>query len=184
MGSSLNLTANDGQTLAAYLARPQGTPRGALVLAQEIFGVNSHIRGVADGFAEEDYLTIAPALFDRIRPGIELGYGPAEIDEGRALKEEASIEAALLDLAAALTEVAPAGKAAIVGYCWGGTLAWAAACKLPGLSAAVSYYGGGTPEMEPWIWSPVWPPDPDRARAGHGLESVTHGCHRAGRTFA
>ncbi len=147
MGNSLKLTASDGHEFSAYLARPEGTPRGALVVVQEIFGVNGHIRGVADGFAQDGYLTIAPALFDRVRPGIELGYGPADIDEGRDLKGKVSTEAALRDCAAALAEVASAGKAAIVGYCWGGTLAWAAACELPGLSAAVSYYGGGAPEM-------------------------------------
>ena len=147
MGRSLNLTASDGHAFGAYLAEPRGTAHAGLVVIQEIFGVNGHIRGVADGFADEGYLAIAPALFDRIRPGIELSYDPAEIEEGRALKAKIATEAALSDCAAALSEVAPAGKTAIIGYCWGGTLAWAAACGLRGLSAAVSYYGGGVPDM-------------------------------------
>lgn len=147
MGENLTLTASDGHEFSAYLARPDGTPRGALVVIQEIFGVNGHIRGVADGYAQDGYLTIAPALFDRIRPGIELGYGPAAIEEAIGLKSKVPQEAALRDCAAALAEVASAGKAAVVGYCWGGTLAWAAAVELPGLSAAISYYGAGTPDM-------------------------------------
>ncbi len=145
--NTLTLTAADGHSLAAYRAVPEGKPRGALVVLQEIFGVNSHIRSVADGFAADGWLAIAPALFDRVEPGVELGYTPADMDRGRKIRAGVSNEAALLDIAAATQAVQSAGKVAVIGYCWGGTLAWLAACKQPGLAAAVAYYGGGLGEM-------------------------------------
>ena len=141
------LQAADGHRLAAYRAVPAGKPRGALVVVQEIFGVNSHIRAVADGYAADGWLAIAPAMFDRVERGIELGYTPADIERGRELKGGCSNDHALLDIAAAVDSVRAAGKVAVIGYCWGGTLAWLAACRQPGLSAAVSYYGGGIGEL-------------------------------------
>ena len=141
------LQAADGHRLAAYRAVPAGKPRGALVVVQEIFGVNSHIRAVVDGYAADGWLAIAPAMFDRVERGIELGYTPADIERGRELKGGCSNDHALLDIAAAVDTVRSAGKVAVIGYCWGGTLAWLAACRQPGLSAAVSYYGGGIGEL-------------------------------------
>jgi len=141
------LQAADGHRLDAYRAVPSGKPRGALVVVQEIFGVNSHIRAVADGYAADGWLAIAPAMFDRVERGIELGYTPADIERGRELKGGCSNDHALLDIAAAVDTVRSAGKVAVIGYCWGGTLAWLAACRQPGLSAAVSYYGGGIGEL-------------------------------------
>ena len=141
------LQAADGHRLAAYRAVPAGKPRGALVVVQEIFGVNSHIRAVADGYAADGWLAIAPAMFDRVERGIELGYTPADIERGRELKGGCSNDHALLDIAAAVDTVRSAGKVAVIGYCWGGTLAWLAACRQPGLAAAVSYYGGGIGEL-------------------------------------
>jgi carboxymethylenebutenolidase len=143
VGETVRLRTADGFEPSAYVARPAGTAKGALVVIQEIFGVNGHIRRVADGFAADGYLAIAPALFDRIRPGITLGYGENEIQEGIALKGQSSTENALADIAAARDFVKEAGKAAVIGYCWGGFLAWVSATRLPGLAAAVSYYGGG-----------------------------------------
>lgn len=145
MQNTLPLTAADGHTFNAYVAHPTGTPRGALVVVQEIFGVNSHIRSVADGYAADGYLAIAPALFDRVERGVELGYTDADIQRGFALKTACADDNALLDIAAALAHVRAAGKTGIVGYCWGGLLSWLAACKVDGLSAASSYYGGGMP---------------------------------------
>ncbi|MDB5364000.1 MAG: dienelactone hydrolase family protein [Rhodospirillales bacterium] len=142
MGQMLALTADDGFTLGAYRADPIGKPKGALVVVQEIFGVNSHIRNVADTFAEMGYVAIAPALFDRATPGIELGYDQAGIDAGLKARAAIPIEETLADLQAAIDAVRDAGKVGIVGYCWGGTLAYLAAGKLAGLSAAVGYYGG------------------------------------------
>lgn len=137
------LTAADGFKLGAYVARPTATARGAIVVIQEIFGVNAHIRAVCDGFAADGYVAIAPALFDRQKVGVELGYSEQDIAQGRDLKAGASTDAALLDIAAARDHVRAAGKVGAVGYCWGGYLSWLAACRLDGLAAAVVYYGGG-----------------------------------------
>jgi carboxymethylenebutenolidase len=145
--TTTTLTAADGHAFNAYVARPGGTARGALVVVQEIFGVNSHVRSVADGYAADGYLAIAPALFDRVERGVELGYGPEDIQRGRALKDASGSDMALLDIAAAMAHVKPAGRIGIVGYCWGGLLSWLAACGLDGLAASVPYYGGGVPDQ-------------------------------------
>jgi carboxymethylenebutenolidase len=137
------ITASDGFKLDAYVARPSAKARGAIVVIQEIFGVNAHVRSVCDGFAADGYAAIAPALFDRQKPGVQLGYDEAGIAAGRALKGSANTDAALLDIAAARDHVRTAGKVGVVGYCWGGYLSWLTACRLDGFSAAVVYYGGG-----------------------------------------
>jgi carboxymethylenebutenolidase len=147
MGTGVELQAADGHRLGAYVARPAGTPRGALVVVQEIFGVNSHIRAIADGYAAQGLVAIAPALFDRVERGVELGYAGPDVDRGRQLRTAAGDDKPLADIAAAIAHVAPGGKVGIVGYCWGGLLSWLAACKLDGLSAAVVYYGGGVPQQ-------------------------------------
>jgi carboxymethylenebutenolidase len=141
MGEFTTLMARDGHEFNAWLTAPKGTARGALVIAQEIFGVNRHIRGVADGYAADGYVTIAPCLFDRIRRGIELGYSEAETQEGRGYRMQIPKEKTLLDLSACVNVVKHAGRVAVIGYCWGGTLAYLAACELP-VSRAVAYYGG------------------------------------------
>ncbi|MDX2102410.1 MAG: dienelactone hydrolase family protein [Alphaproteobacteria bacterium] len=137
---SLTLTAADGHVSGAYLAEPDGTPIGSLVVVQEIFGVNRHIRRVCDAWAKAGYRALAPALFDRVRPGVELGYTPDGIKQGREIRAEVPLEGALADLAAAIAYLRPA-KVGVIGYCWGGTLAWLAASRL-GADAAVGYYGG------------------------------------------
>ena len=143
MGTSIELKAADGVTISAYRADPAGRPRGGLVVAQEIFGINSHIRSVCDGFAADGYLAIAPALFDRYQRGFEVGYKPEDIAKGRELKGKAQIDAALKDVTAARDAVKAAGKIGIVGYCWGGYVAWMAAARLDGFACAIPYYGGG-----------------------------------------
>ena len=143
MADTLTLTAEDGHKFAAYLAQPEGRPKGGVVVIQEIFGVNSHIRAVADDYAKQGYLAIAPALFDRVKPGIELGYSEDDITEGREIRGRVSNEDALLDIRAAAETVKSAGRIAAVGYCWGGTLAWLTATRLDGFAAIASYYGGG-----------------------------------------
>jgi carboxymethylenebutenolidase len=143
MGQTIALSARDGHRLSAYEAQPAGKPRGGLVVVQEIFGVNGHIRGVADGYAADGYRVVAPALFDRVRPGIELGYTDADVADGRAIREKVSFDDALADVGAALAALRDAGNVGIVGYCWGGTVTWLAAARLPGFAAASSYYGGG-----------------------------------------
>jgi carboxymethylenebutenolidase len=139
----IQLIASDGHQFDAYRAAPAGKPRGALVVVQEIFGVNSHIRSVTDGYAAQGYLAIAPALFDRVRRNVWLGYTPEDIAAGRELKAASPTDTALLDIAAAVQAGADAGKVGIVGFCWGGFLAWMAAATQPSVSCAVPYYGGG-----------------------------------------
>jgi len=143
MGHWITLTAADGATISAWRADPAGKPRGGLVVAQEIFGVNSHIRSVCDGYAAEGYVAIAPALFDRFAPKTDIGYTPEDIEKGRGLKAKATLEHALADVDAARKLAATAGKVGIVGYCWGGYIAWMSAARVAGFACAVPYYGGG-----------------------------------------
>ena len=146
MGNFIDLKAPDGFVFPAYVAEPAGRPKAGVVVVQEIFGVNSHIRSVADGYAAEGYLAVAPSTFHRVKPGVDLGYSPDDMSAGMALK--AAVEAlpapgVMQDLQAAVQRAAQVGKVGIVGYCWGGLLTWRAASMLDGLSAAVPYYGGG-----------------------------------------
>lgn len=136
----VTLTADDGHRLQAYVARPEGEAKAGLVVIQEIFGVNGHIRAVADGFAAEAFAVVAPCLFDRVQPGIELGYTPDDVARGRELRGQIAWDAAMLDIAAALKAAAANGPAGVIGYCWGGSLAWLAATRL-NPAAAVCYYG-------------------------------------------
>ena len=142
MGQTITLAAKDGHKLAAYRADPSGKPRGALVVVQEIFGVNHHMRRVTDAFAKQGYVALSPALFDRVEQGIELGYDPKSIEAGRDIRAKVPLDGTLADLQAAIDAVKSAGKVGIVGYCWGGGLAFLAATRLSGVAAAVGYYGG------------------------------------------
>lgn len=141
MGQTITLTAADGHELQAYRADAEGAPRGGLVVIQEIFGVNGHIRDVCEGFAAEGYAAIAPAVFDRVERGVELEYDDDGITRGRALRAELGWEEAMADVEAAAGALRPSGKVGVVGYCWGGSLAWLAACRLD-VACAVGYYGG------------------------------------------
>jgi carboxymethylenebutenolidase len=146
MGYFTDLTSSDGFTFPAYVAEPLENPKGGLVLLQEIFGVNSHIRSVADGYAEDGYLVVAPSTFHRVKPDVDLGYTEADMGEGFELKkavEELPEPGVMLDIQAAIEHATEGGKVGILGYCWGGLLTWRAACTLDGLSVAVPYYGGG-----------------------------------------
>src|SRR3546814_18458659 len=125
------------------MAQPEGRPKGGVVVIQEIFGVNAHIRAVADDYAKQGYLAVAPALFDRVRPGIELGYEAADIAEGREIRGKFAHDDALLDVAAAADAVNTAGRIAAVGSCWGGTLAWLAATRAGGFFGVAVYHGEG-----------------------------------------
>lgn len=143
MGDRIELTADDGFRLSAYRADPAGKPRGGLIVVQEIFGVNSHIRSVCDGFAADGYVALAPALFDRYERGVDIGYTPDDIAKGRELKALAQTDAALRDVTAARDALAGVGKIGVIGYCWGGFITWMAAARVTGLACAVPYYGGG-----------------------------------------
>jgi carboxymethylenebutenolidase len=143
MSESVTLRAADGHSFNAYVARPEAEPVAALIVVQEIFGVNSHIRTVADGWARDGFLTVAPALFDRIKPGIELGYEAADMQTAMSLIPKLNADKAVIDVAAAVAFAAgeTRKKAGVIGYCFGGTIAWLSATRLQP-AAAIGYYGG------------------------------------------
>jgi len=143
----IELSAGDGHKLAAYRAEPKGKPLGGLIVVQEIFGVNSHIKSVADGYAADGYLAIAPAFFDRVERGLDIGYTPADIERGRVFIPKMQWDTVMKDAAAARDNIKSAGKVGIVGYCWGGTVSWVAAARLSGIAGALCYYGGGIPGL-------------------------------------
>lgn len=140
MGEHIELGAADGFRVSGYRALPQGLPAGGIVVIQEIFGVNAHVRDVCDRFAAAGYAAIAPALFDRLRPGVELDYNESGVTTGRALVSELGWDKPMLDIAAAASVLRPDVKVGVIGYCWGGTVAWLAACKLD-VACSVCYYG-------------------------------------------
>ncbi len=139
----IKLTAGDGHTFSAYRADPPDAPKGAVVVLQGVFGVNPHIRRITDAFAATGYVAIAPSLFDSVKPGVELGYDDASVAEGIALMKQVGKERALAEIQATVDSVKDAGKIAVVGYSWGGYLAYAAGNQVTGLACAVGYYGGG-----------------------------------------
>jgi carboxymethylenebutenolidase len=157
MGSFQDITSIDDFVFPAYVAQPDIVPLAAVVVLQEIFGVNAHIKAVADFYASHGYLAVAPSTFHRVKADVNLGYTPADIDVGKDLKAaaEAIQPQVMMDVQAAIDfadtvmdearslQVSKRGKVGIVGYCWGGLLTWRAACTLTGLSAAVPYYGAG-----------------------------------------
>ena len=153
MGQFINLTSADGFTLPTYVAQPTVKAKAAVVVIQEIFGVNAHIQAVAERFAAQGYLAIAPAMFERVTPAVNLGYENADMTAGMALKAAATAlpgAGVLQDIQSAINYAAEqtGGKVGIVGFCWGGLLTWQAACTLSGITAAVPYYGGGMTEPE------------------------------------
>ena len=148
MSQFITLKAADGFSFPAWVAQPQGKAKGAVVVLQEIFGVNSHIKDVTDRFAAQGYFAIAPALFERVEKGVDIGYNEATIKQGIALKTAVMAlpgAGIMQDIQAAIDHAAKsgAGNVGITGFCFGGFLAWRSAAMLSGLSAAVPYYGGG-----------------------------------------
>jgi len=143
MGETVKLKAADGFELDGYVARPEGEPLGGLVVVQEIFGVNAHIRSVTDRFAKAGFLAVAPAIFDRIQPGFDVGYEGEDAQAARAMIPRLNFGLAVADVAAAIDYAArqTGKKVGVVGYCFGGTLAWLAATRL-NAAVAVGYYGG------------------------------------------
>ena len=144
MPETVNLKASDGHSFGAYVAEPKQPAKHAVVIIQEIFGVNGHIRGVADGYANDGYLAVAPALFDRAERGVELKYVPDDMKRGVGIATKIGLDSALKDVASTLeyvTKRVGAKHAGVVGFCWGGTLAWRAATQHHP-AAAVCYYGG------------------------------------------
>lgn len=142
MGQHLSLTATDGHSLGAYRADPTGAPKGALVVVQEIFGVNSHIRNVCDRLAAHGYVAIAPALFDRIERDFESGYSADEVAHARTFIGKIDWNTMLLDIQAGMDNVKSIGPVGVIGFCLGGSVAFLAATRLDGLSASAAFYGG------------------------------------------
>ena len=144
MGNTIQLTASDGHKFDAYRADAQ-SPIGGLVIIQEIFGVNAHIRELCDKFASLGYTALAPALFDRAERGVDLGYDESAFAIAREIRPKIDTEDTLKDIDASIKALAaslPDNKIGVAGYCWGGTLGWLAATRLDGVAAAVCYYGG------------------------------------------
>jgi carboxymethylenebutenolidase len=144
------LMARDGHKFSTYLAKPAGKARGAVVIVQEIFGLSPWIVRTADSYAADGYLCVAPALFDRVRRNLVLGYSPPEMEQAMGYRKQIDTAKAVLDIGAAAAMARHAGKVAVIGYCWGGMLTWAAASELP-LGAAVCYYGAGIPKLLPKV---------------------------------
>ena len=140
MGETIKLTAGDGHEMDAYRADPAGASKGGIVVIQEIFGVNVHVRDVCDRLAGAGYTALAPALFDRVRPGIELGYTEADLGEGFGYMQEVGNETPLADIQAAADALKPGGKVGAIGFCWGGQLAWLTS-KSVDVDCSVGYYG-------------------------------------------
>ena len=148
MGQNIELKTKDGKTISAYKAEPAGKPRGGIVVIQEIWGVNSHIRDVTDRYAKEGYLAIAPAIFDRVEPGVKMDqYTQETMQKGFGYMQKVDQDKALLDIDAAVKEASKAGKVGVVGFCFGGRMAWLASARVDGISASVPYYGGGVPQL-------------------------------------
>lgn len=154
--STVTLTAGDGHRLSAYRVAPKRSNGAGLVVLQELFGLNAHIREVCDAYGGLGYGVISPALFDRVAPGVDLGYDQPGIESGRKLRAQIGWDAALADVQAAIDAASAAGPVAVLGYCWGGSLAFLAATRLRGIRCAVGYYGGQTaPFAEEKIRVPV-----------------------------
>lgn len=139
----IELTAADGHKFSAYRADPSDKPKGAVVVLQEVFGVNPHIRKVTDDFAAKGYVAIAPALFERVRAGVDLGYDEPSLAEGLELMKQVGNDGPLADIQATVDAVKDTGKVAVAGYCWGGYLAYLSANRVSGLACAIGYYGVG-----------------------------------------
>jgi carboxymethylenebutenolidase len=193
MGELTTIMARDGHEFQAYLSAAPGKPRGAVVVIQEIFGLNGHIRAVTDSFAAEGYTAIAPAMFDRVRRGIQLGYSQAERQEGAGYMQQLKRDDTLKDLSAAVAVVRHSGRVGTVGYCWGGAMSYVAACELP-IACAVVYYGNAAKFLDKKPKCPVMyhfgtqdtsipPSDVEKIKAAHSqgifqLYEAGHGFNR------
>ena len=147
MNEIIEITAKDNHQFSAYISQPLGKPKAGIVIIQEIFGVNTHIKEVTDLYASKGYLCIAPSLFDRIEKNITLSYDENGISKGRNLKELCDKDA-LKDIEASISVVSSAGKVAVIGYCWGGSLSWRIGCQNSNLAASICYYGGDIPKLK------------------------------------
>lgn len=143
MGTTIQLKTKDGHTLNAYKAEPAGKPKGGIVIIQEIFGFNKHMREVADRWASKGYLAIGPHMFDRVEKGLDLGYVEKDFAKGRETRGKLTDDMILADVAAAVEAAKAGGKVGIIGFCFGGYVTYLSACNVDGIACAMSYYGGG-----------------------------------------
>ncbi len=189
----IRLTAQDGFAIDAWRAEPARVPRGGLVIVHENAGLTDHIRDLADAFSAEGYRVIAPAFFDRLQRNLVFSYGESQIEARREARSRIDLDKTLLDVAAAAKEAA-AGKVGIVGYCWGGSVAWLSAARLPQLACAVSYYGSAIaghigeqplcPVMMHWgTRDHTLPVERAREIAAAHPEAVSHFYEGAGHSF-
>ncbi|MFC4668707.1 dienelactone hydrolase family protein [Seohaeicola nanhaiensis] len=148
MGEQIRLKASDGFELGAYLARPEGLGKGAIVVVQEIFGVNAHIREMCDRFAAAGYAACAPALFDRVEPGFESGYSPEDIARARQVMTKGDMATYIIDVAAARDALTGFSPVSITGFCLGGSVAFGAAARLDGFLCSIPFYGGRIAAMK------------------------------------
>jgi carboxymethylenebutenolidase len=195
MGQTITLKAKDGHSFSAYRADPTGAPKGAIVVIQEIFGVNHHIKAVADGYAKQGYVAVAPALFDRAEKNVELGYDQAGMTAGRGLIGKIPMDKVGEDTQAAIDYAKQFGKVGIVGYCLGGSVAFRAATQLNGITAAVGYYGGqiaSIADQKPKVPTmlhfgdqdqSIPPADVDKIKAARGGDTQIFVYHGAGHGF-
>ena len=146
MNELIQVAAKDNHQFSAYISQPLRKPKAGVVIIQEIFGVNTHIKEVTDFYASKGYLCIAPALFDRVEKNVTLNYDEMGISKGRNLKALCDKDAPK-DIDASISVVSSAGKVGVVGYCWGGSLSWRMGCESSNLSASVCYYGGDIPKL-------------------------------------
>ena len=146
MNELIEITAKDNHQFSAYISQPPEKPKGGIVIIQEIFGVNIHIKEVTDLYASKGYLCIAPSLFDRIEKNVVLNYDENGVSRGRDLKGMCD-NCALKDIEASISVVSSAGNVGVIGYCWGGSLSWRIGCEATNLSASVCYYGGDIPKL-------------------------------------
>lgn len=146
-GKMIQITMSDGATIGVYHVEPVGQRRGGLVLSQEIFGVTEHIMEQCDSYAAEGYEVLAPALFDREAPGMQTSYEPADVQKALKVREMHPFEQSVADVQTCIDRLKDKGPVFMTGYCYGGSMSWAAACRCEGLAAASCYYGGMIPRM-------------------------------------
>ena len=167
-GAMTKMTMSDGAEIGVYHVAPKGTRRGGLVLIQEIFGVTEHIKECCDKFADEGYEVLGPALYDREEPGFQATYSPEDIQKAiKIARGEHPFDLSIADSQTCIDALKVKGKVFITGYCYGGSVTWAAACKCDGLAAASGFYGGNIPQMAEW--NPKCPTILHFGRHDHGI---------------
>ena len=144
MADFINMKTKDGFMLSLYEAKPTGPAKAGIVILQEIFGVNKHIQEVCEHYASQGFHVLAPCLFDRAETGISLAYDDEGKEKGRAYKNKVQ-DFAISDISDSLALFPQTLPKIVIGYCWGGSLAWHMACAHDGLAGAISYYGGELP---------------------------------------